>query len=438
MTFTSKYGDTYPFDGSGKGRGTTAEYLSVPSDPDAGKAERTPGCRRRSAGEKAKMRLRETAVILPLLIGAGLLLLQEPIRMGVREGLVLCGATLIPALFPFMVMSDLLSSSRSLKQPGRLSRAFGQLFGLSDAAFAVMMTGALYGVPLGARETVEAYRSGKTGRRQAEALLPMASLCGPAFVIAGVGGGMRKSIPEGIWLFAIQLVSSLLSGLLLSFFDRRAADDPEAVPFVGRKASETHTFSSKKEKNGQNLPANGEKSPPNFSVGIWPRGQTISSETQNAAANDESEAGRGSLRSHIRPEAAPGMTASPEAAVPSLPRAIRRAATDLLSVCGSVCLFSAFGRVLLKYLPRLPAALLYALSEVTGGASLIAAVFSASPALSFSLSCAVIAFGGMSIHLQTALFTEGTDLRLGRYFLGKTLSAVIAFGLGSIVWMILG
>ena len=109
----------------------------------------------------------------------------------------------------------------------------------------------------------------------------------------------------------------------------------------------------------------------------------------------------------------------------------------MLAVCGSVCLFSAFGRILLRCLPRLPAALFYAFSEVTGGVSLLASVFFATPALSFSLSAAAIAFGGMSIHLQTALFLEGTDLRIGRYLLGKAAAGGIALGLGFMVWRLM-
>ena len=51
-------------------------------------------------------------------------------------------------------------------------------------------------------------------------------------------------------------------------------------------------------------------------------------------------------------------------------------------------------------------------------------------ALSFAMACAVAGFGGLSVHCQTLLFTEGAGLRSKKYFLGKTLQGVISFPLG--------
>jgi len=321
---------------------------------------------------------------LPFMACAALLVFQEAVRQGVRQGLTLCACTLIPALFPFMVLSDLLPLPAS-DHAGGAARGFGRLFGLPAASFGIFCMGALCGVPLGARETVRAYRAGEIGREQAERLLSMAGLCGPAFVIAGVGCGMRQNLREGIWLFAIQLLASLLSGWLfsLSMRGRRSGDKRKITVIPFRRPSYTDASQTKSGKNGKNLPGC----------------------AQNTAPEEPAHKS-------------------------SLPGAIRRAATDLLAVCGSVCLFSAFGNLLLQCLPSLPAALLYALAEVTGGASFLASVFSGAPAVSFALSAGAIAFGGMSIHLQTALFLEGTDLRFGRYLLGKAVSGVIALGLG--------
>lgn len=367
----------------------------------------------RAAERKPGEFLRGMAAWLPLLACAGLLLFQDTVRDGVREGLALCAVTLIPALFPFMVLSDLFSPT-GFGRAGFLSRCFGRLFGLENAAFGIWLTGALCGVPLGARETVKAYHAGVIDRRQAECLLPMAGLCGPAFVIAGVGGGMRKSVTEGVWLFAIQLLASLLSGLLFSGLGRR-----EAGKSTRHRPCET--------------PHGWENISPHPKI---KSGNDPARAAYRTVDHTEYASKFGQSRQNL-PDKDVKSAPSSKASAPSLPGAIRHAATDMLAVCGSVCLFSAFGRILLRCLPRLPAALLYAFSEVTGGASLLASVFSASPALSFSLSAAAITFGGMSIHLQTALFLEGTDLRIGRYLIGKAAAGGIALGLGFMVWRLM-
>ena len=400
--------------------GRCARTEGIP--PEAGRRPSEPKQSARAVGARGSLPaavkkpaefLRGMTAWLPLLACAGLLLLQDTVREGVREGLMLCAATLIPALFPFMVLSDLFSPTGS-GHVGFVSRCFGRLYGLGNTAFGIWLTGALCGVPLGARETVKAYHAGVIDRRQAECLLPMAGLCGPAFVIAGVGGGMRKSVTEGVWLFAIQLLASLLSGLLFSCLGRRPAGGniggrPADLPRVRKNVS------SHPETIGGKDPA--------FS----------SDKTEDPAeCASKNEQKRQNL-----PDEDTENAPSSKASAPSLPGAIRHAATDMLAVCGSVCLFSAFGRILLRCLPRLPATLLYAFSEVTGGVSLLASVFFATPALSFSLSAAAIAFGGMSIHLQTALFLEGTDLRIGRYLLGKAAAGGIALGLGFMVWRLM-
>ena len=388
------------------------ETARAPSGQACGTATIKTGDTLRSARKPGEF-LRTMAAWLPLLACTGLLLFQDTVREGVREGLILCAVTLIPALFPFMVMSDLFSPTGS-GGGGVVSRWVGRLFGLESAALGIWLTGALCGVPLGVRETVKAYRAGIIDRRQAERLLPMAGLCGPAFVIAGVGGGMRKSMTEGVWLFAIQLLASLLSGLLFSCLGRR----PAGGNIGGRPADLPRV-----RKNVSSYPETIGGKDPAFS----------SDKTEDPAeCASKNEQKRKNL-----PDEDTENAPSSKASVPSLPGAIRHATTDMLAVCGSVCLFSAFGRILLRCLPRLPAALLYAFSEVTGGAALLASVFSASPALSFSLSAAAITFGGMSIHLQTALFLEGTDLRLGRYLIGKAAAGGIALGLGFMVWRLM-
>ena len=48
------------------------------------------------------------------------------------------------------------------------------------------------------------------------------------------------------------------------------------------------------------------------------------------------------------------------------------------------------------------------------------------PAAGFCMAAALLGWGGVSVHCQTAAVLEETDLSLGRYLLAKALQAVVS------------
>lgn len=301
------------------------------------------------------------------------LLMQQAVRDGVRRGLVLCAGTLVPALFPFMVFSDVLAATGRPQKAGWGGRIFARAFALPERCVGIFLLGAICGIPLGARETARAWRAGELDRESAERLVLMSNLCGPAFLIAGVGAGLRHSIKEGVLLYVIQLVAALISAWLFSLPSRKYR---------------------------RQTPATNKGDPPRATNAL----------PASTSAND------------------------PDASLRSvLPRAVTRAAGDMLGVCGSVCLFSAVSALFSACLPTAVAAVLSALTELTGGTGALYAAFQFSPSLSFALTSGAVAFGGMSIHMQAFVFLDGTDLRTGRYLAGKAVSGAIALVFGAIV-----
>ena len=127
---------------------------------------------------------------------AGFILLSGTIRGSVLNSLSMCATVLLPALFPFFVLSGLLYD-------------FG-LDVLMPPAWCGFWIGAVCGYPLGARAVCAYYKDGKLDRLQANRLLMCSSGASPAFLVAAVGSGLLHSTKTGYLLLAAQFLSALV------------------------------------------------------------------------------------------------------------------------------------------------------------------------------------------------------------------------------------
>ena len=119
-------------------------------------------------------------------LGIFVLILDSPTALsGAAEGVDLCLKTLIPGLFPFFVLSGLLTSAL----PGG----------------GLVLAGILGGYPVGARNAAQAWQSGQLSRDDAERMTVLYNCPGPAFIF-GVAGQMF-SVRETSVLWAIYLTS---------------------------------------------------------------------------------------------------------------------------------------------------------------------------------------------------------------------------------------
>ena len=103
-----------------------------------------------------------------------LLLLTNPVNsaMLVNTGLTTWYKHMIPALFPFMVLSGfLLRSGLSMQLSALLNPILGRIFRLSPNCIYVIIMGFLCGFPMGARVTAELLQNGKITRKEAEFLI---------------------------------------------------------------------------------------------------------------------------------------------------------------------------------------------------------------------------------------------------------------------------
>ncbi len=156
----------------------------------------------------------------------------------IHKGLLLCAKTVIPSLFPFMVLSELTvslcSESRLFKI---LSKPGQRLFALPTAGCCAVFLGMLCGFPIGARCAVSAYEKGLLNKKQAERVLTFSNNPSSAFLISAVGVSLWQSRHFGLCLYAIVLFSSLLTGIASKFFQKSKAITEEVRNDTAYKAN---------------------------------------------------------------------------------------------------------------------------------------------------------------------------------------------------------
>ena len=146
----------------------------------------------------------------------------------VTRGLHIATGTVIPALFPFMVLSELIVSG-ALGNVCFFLRPLCRLLHLSTVGGCSYLLGILCGAPIGARCLVAAYRQGSIEKRECEYLLGLSTIPSSAFLINAVGVLLWESSRLGLILFLCPLLSSLLLTLLI--FGRAKANTSHTSSF---------------------------------------------------------------------------------------------------------------------------------------------------------------------------------------------------------------
>ena len=295
--------------------------------------------------------MRKLVVILVSLLAAALLWDAAGAAEAVRRGTELCLASVIPALFPFFVVSSLLVSLGAGRAARILERPFRALFRCGGAGAAAFLLGMIGGYPVGASTVAALVRRGDVSLAEGQRLLAFCNNAGPAFIIGVAGLTVFGSAHTGAYLYLIHITAAMAAGFLLR----------------GRRAVTGGTY---------------------------------------------------------HPPARPGLIS-----------AFLSAVQGAASAMGRVCAFVVFFLVLLSLTERLTGPLppgAAGFLELTNG------VLRLSPTRTgFITAAALLGWGGLSVHCQTASVLDGTNVPLDRYFLGKALQSLLSALLAAAVWHVI-
>lgn len=174
----------------------------------------------RDAKNEGKILTTATSLIYTLCVIYLSVSFSDKIAHSVKSGLSLCADVIIPSVFPFIILSDFLYSNLDFSKIKFINASFERIFKISKHGIYAFLLGILCGFPLGVKCARDLYVNGSITRNEAERLIGFSNNTGPAFLIAGIGLGLRRNAREGLLLYLIMILSALLVGFLFSIGQR--------------------------------------------------------------------------------------------------------------------------------------------------------------------------------------------------------------------------
>lgn len=168
-----------------------------------------------------KRAIRILSIIFPCVAMLALILDSKTALLGAEIGLELCIKTVIPSLFPFFVISILLTGMLSGYNISAL-RPILKLCKMPPGTESLLIVGLLGGYPVGAKCVYDAWRNGCISKDEAQRCLGFCNNAGPAFIF-GICGTLFHDVWIAWILWGIHIVSALLVGLILPATKQRTA-----------------------------------------------------------------------------------------------------------------------------------------------------------------------------------------------------------------------
>lgn len=320
-------------------------------------------------------------ILMPAIVFLILLLLFPSICVeGAGSGLRLWLNTMVPTLFPFLVVTNLLREYKGIPLFERVFSPFlSRLFRIQPGGAYPVILGYLCGYPMGAKAVADCICAKRINRREAGYLLTFTNNPSPAYMSGYV------------CLYILDSKASRLPLLVITFL----------VPVITALFSRHFIFPRKKSGPASRMLSSSQASGRHF----------LSDPSLKAMSISESEHGN-------------DLSGTSKA---SWDRCLTQACEVLVKVGGFMMLFSVISALVCRIpgLPPMAACIISGLLEQTTGLALLKEQ-SFSPKIKTVLAMVFVCFGGLSIAAQTYSVIHDQGLSLKSYFWGKILSGIIA------------
>ena len=179
-----------------------------------------------------KQALRSGGIAL-LFIAVSIVMLHWPTALanGVSRGLSVCSAVIIPTLYPFMILSGMLTDSPLCTRPphliGRITR---RLFHLPACCGPAVLISLFGGYPAGALAIGRLHNSGRITAEQARRMTLFCVNGGPGFIVSTVGTGLLGSTRAGWLLFTAHAITSVGVGIAFAHTNDARTDNVNDPP----------------------------------------------------------------------------------------------------------------------------------------------------------------------------------------------------------------
>lgn len=183
----------------------------------------------------------EVVVLLSLLFAAILLSYDRNYNTAVMDGIRLWAAAVLPALFPYLVITSFISALRITgKITAALSPITERLFNVNGAVGYALFISLMSGYPVGAKTVSDLKRAKLTGNAESVRAAALCSSSSPVFLIGSVGNLTFNCPFFGLCLFLTHIISVFITGFVFSFYKRK--EKPLKTPTLAPAASDNVLF----------------------------------------------------------------------------------------------------------------------------------------------------------------------------------------------------
>lgn len=292
-----------------------------------------------------------------------------------------------PALLPFLVLVEIINAYGWAQGIGVLMEPLmRKVFRLPGKGGSVLITGMIAGFPAGAQVSATMVEQGELDAKDAGKLAALSHFCNPMTILIVIGSGLLHQPAAGYFLLAIHWISGLLAAWTYSA--RRVT--------LKRKMSLQSEYATKHKEQNKNA--------------------SLLLQAARAASEARTRDGRsfGKL----------------------LGESVSRSVQTLMMTGGFIMIFSVIVNAISSYLlPNAPSYAPASLFEFHLGAQRISESSFVSPTLQLAILSAVLAWSGVSAHLQTLSgLKTNSGLKWTVFAFKRLIHAAYAFGLTIVLW----
>ena len=323
-----------------------------------------------------------------------------------KNGLSLWATCVVPSLFPFFIMTNLLSQTKVVDFTGKLlNKLMRPLFNVPGIGGFAFVMGLISGYPVGAKIVADFRENGKVTKDEGERLLAFTNNSGPLFILSSVGIALFGDTATGLLLLCTHVLSCITVGIILGKFSKKSDDE------FRKTHNPTYNFFCDKSqaKNSNSTITNSKDK--NFTTNSL------------ASSRDVSLRNLGGI----------------------LGNSINNSISTILMIGGFVVIFSVIISILnqthaldfiSKFLNPILAILGFDLDfakplvsgiiELTNGVNQVSGISIKAISQNVILCAFLLGFGGFSVLLQVFSIVAKTDLSMKKYVIGKFLQGIFA------------
>lgn len=320
--------------------------------------------------------------IIFILITICLVIFSKSNLIATKNGLTLWATCVVPSLFPFFVITNLLTYTKIVSIIGKLLDKFMKpLFNIPGIGGFAFVMGLISGYPVGAKIVSDFREHNLVTKDEGERMLAFTNNSGPLFIISSVGISLFGDTTTGLLLLFTHILSCITVGIILGKFSKKS--DTEFRKNFSKKYVTKSSFN-------------------NEQVTFKNLGKILGDSINNSISTILMIGGFVVIFSVI---------------------------ISILNQTQALDLLSKFFNPILAFIGfdlNFSKPVLSGILELTNGVNLVSNIHIKAISQNVILCAFLLGFGGFSVLLQVYSIIGKTDLSIKKYFIGKILQGILA------------